>query len=183
MDFFYKKNIRLLLLTKYNTSSIYDINGFKNLDLTMSLTSLNKIEALTALSILTSKTAFFSFSKSKSSSQNKYEVSTEIVCFSLVKQNLFMFLEKLLFYYLPNIRYFKGFSNLNFNENGDFFLSLDDLLIFPELEEELEFFYNLSGLRVSLLGKNFDTSNQSMLLFYLFGFEINLTKKNDFSRN
>lgn len=173
MDFFYSNKIRLILLTKYNHNSIYDLSSIREINLSLNFDT-RKVEAMAALSILTNNSKHFYLDSSKSSNKSIYsKTGSGLVHFLLRKEQILFFINKLVHIYLPRIRYFKGFTIRNFQNNGNFSHVFDDLLIFPELEEEMEIFYKLVKLNLQVvLDKNI-SAQRGRFLFWSLGFPFN----------
>jgi ribosomal protein L5 len=167
LDYFYRKEIRVLFLTKFHSKSIYDLDFLNKAFLELNFSNY-KTETMTALSLLSNNSRNFKYTKvlknSKFGKNNKSFVSL-----SLKKKLLISFLEKLVFLYLPQINYFKGFKISNINNSGSFSCTFRDLLIFPELEEELEFFYRLKNLKLIISLKKYQPIEKSCLLLFLLG--------------
>jgi ribosomal protein L5 len=169
------KEARLILLTKYRVKSVHDIASIKTLGLSLGFNK-NKVEALTALAILTNNSKNYSFLKSKSSSGSRYTKfgsdSGYTLKYILPKNFIYFFITNLVYCYLPRIRYFKGFDSKNFNRDGNFSYTFKDLMIFPELEEELESFYRLSNLKLLIILNRKTTIKKSQFLFHLLGIPL-----------
>jgi ribosomal protein L5 len=166
---FYLSNVRLILLTKYSYKTVNDVENLQRIDLSLAIKD-NKhvISSLTALEFLSLK-GVRSLIKSKSPyNYNKAKKEQYILKYSIESSNLFYFLENLINFYLPRIRYFKGLPLNNFNGKGGYTFVFKDLLIFPELEEELEIFYMLSNLKLDILIEN----DRNKDLFFLSLFKL-----------
>jgi hypothetical protein len=108
LDYFYRKEIRVLFLTKFHSKSIYDLDFLNKAFLELNFSNY-KTETMTALSLLSNNSRNFKYTKvlknSKFGKNNKSFVSL-----SLKKKLLISFLEKLVFLHLPQINYFKPFK-------------------------------------------------------------------------
>jgi ribosomal protein L5 len=161
--------MRLILLTKYNYKSLYEIDKFDRIDLSLPINdSKQMLPSITALLLLSNK-GLFSYklnteanTRFKSQKKSKTSVSS-----SLIGPAIFDFLENLLNYYVPRIRYFKGFPSSSITKLGNFSFTVNDPMVFPELEEELETFYRLKDLKI-----NFTVSNKSQIKSKLFFYSL-----------
>jgi len=169
---FYLQNVRLILLTKYSYKTLIDIENFDRVDLSLSVkNNKNVISSLTALEFLSlrgNRTII-----SKKSTNLRLKKDQYVLKSSLNGLNIFYFLENLINFYLPRIRYFKGLPLNNFSNKGVYSFVFKDLLIFPELEEELEVFYMLSNLKFDLLIDNNKGKNMFFLSLFNFPFQKN----------
>lgn len=166
---FFTSHTRLLLLTKYNYSTIDELNFISRLDL--SLVIHDKKHLLTGLSALMLLTGKKVFSIKEKQSGNKYnkENKKRIKIKVLLKKNyLYFFCENLKNIYLPRLRYFKGFPLNSLTEFGNFSYKFKDLMVFPQLEEELEVFFKLKNLELNII---LNKKLKNPKFFYsLFGF-------------
>jgi large subunit ribosomal protein L5 len=167
---FYSDSIRLILLTKYNYKNVKELENIDRIDLSLRVkNSKHIVSSLAALELLSLK-GFRSFSQRKSSNY-KSQKENLLLTSSIKGSDIFYFIENLLNNYLPRIRYFKGLPLQNFSNKGIFTFQFKDLLIFPELEEELETFYMLSNLNLSIvIDKNKD-KNPFFLSLFNFPFQ------------
>lgn len=55
---------------------------------------------------------------------------------TLRKEKLLLFLERLIYLYIPRLKDFKGFSSLTFSEKGGFTIGFNSLNVFPEISED-----------------------------------------------
>ena len=148
---FYLNNVRLILLTKYSYKTVHDIENLQRVDLSLVVNNnKNVISSLTALELL-SQRGVRTLIQKKSAGNFKTKKEQYILKYSLYSFDIFYFLENLVNFYLPRIRYFKGLPLNNFNDKGDYSFIFKDLLIFPELEEELELFFMLSNLKLDVI--------------------------------
>ena len=171
---FYLNNVRLILLTKYSYKNIKDVENFQHVNLSLNIKN-NKhvISSLTALEFLSLR-GLRSLVRSKSSNiYSKSKKEQYILRYSMQNSNIFHFLENLINFYLPRIRYFKGLPLNNFSNKGVYSFIFKDLLIFPELEEELEIFYMLSNLKLDIMVGN--NNNKGVFFLSLFNFPFQTT--------
>jgi len=164
---FYLNNVRLILLTKYSYRTINDIEYPDHIDLSLNIkNNKNIISSLTALEFLSLqglRSVVMNKSTNYRSKKDQY-----VLKYSIKGSNIFYFLENLINFYLPRIRYFKGLPLNNFNNKGVYSFLFKDLLIFPELEEELEIFYMLSNLKLDIMVGN--DKNKGAFFLSLFNF-------------
>ena len=169
---FYLNDVRLIMLTRYTYTNLNSINSIRKINLGLNVNNNENISAsLSALSILSQQGAR-SIIKNSSSQNYKTKKDYFLLKYSLYNKNLFYFLENLINSYAPRIRYFKGFPLENFNLKGNYSLAFKDLLIFPELEEELELFYTLSNLRLEFITENNEVGSSFLFSLFNFPFEI-----------
>lgn len=171
---YYLTDVRLILLTKYNYKRLHDIDSISRVDLNLSAPNSKYIvNTLAALSLLSNQGQIsynnLSGNKpvySKAPTQNHLTITS-----SICGTYIFNFIENLVSYYIPRIRFFKGFPSSNLNSFGNFTFVTRDLMVFPELEEELEIFYKLKDLKISFILK--DKIGANPVFFYsLFGFHF-----------
>jgi large subunit ribosomal protein L5 len=161
--------MRLILLTKYDYKSLYEVDKINSIDLSLPINdSKQMLPSITALLLLSNKGLFSYKSNTDATSRFKSQEKSKInVTSSLIGPAVFGFLENLLNYYIPRIRYFKGFSSSSITKLGNFTFTVNDLMVFPELEEELETFYKLKDLKI-----NFTVSNKSQIKSKLFFYSL-----------
>jgi len=148
---FYLNNVRLILLTKYTYKTVHDIENLQRINLSLTIkNNKNIISSLTALELL-SQRGVRSLVHQTNVGNFRTKKEQYVLKYSLFGFDIFYFLENLINFYLPRIRYFKGLPLKNFNNKGDYSFIIKDLLIFPELEEELEFFFMLSNLKLDVI--------------------------------
>lgn len=169
---YYLTDVRLILLTKYNYKKLHDVDVIKRVDISLLVKdSKQAVNSLTALSVLSNR-GLISHTSSVGNSNNyrrgNQKNKTEITS-SIFGDSVFTFVENLINYYVPRIRYFKGFNPSNFSSAGDIAFTMKDLMIFPELEEELELFYKLTNLKISFISKR-KMIARPVFFYSLFGF-------------
>lgn len=166
---YYLEHVRLILLTKYNYNSFNEIQTFKRIDLSLDIKDTKTIvSGLSALLLLTNK-GTYSSKKIGSSNHFKSESQKKLILKScLFGPSIFFFIDNLINYYIPRIRYFKGFNSKSLSAFGNLSFVFNDLMVFPQLEDELELFYKLKNLQmIILVGKK---SVTNIAFFYsLFG--------------
>lgn len=84
-------------------------------------------------------------------------------------KELFFFLEKLIYVILPKIRDFNGFQVLSLDQKGNLSFGLQNILLFPELENHYELFESLNGLQITLV---LNAKNKERALNLLSAFQI-----------
>jgi len=96
MDYFYANKIRLILLTKYNCKSIYELSTIREINLSLNFDT-RKLEALTALSILSNKSKSFYLDVAKSKKNNFIKSASGQLHFVLKKEQILFFVNKLVY--------------------------------------------------------------------------------------
>jgi hypothetical protein len=164
LEYFYLTKIRLFYLTKYNIKSIYKITDFKKIRISLSLKDKSKIlMGLVAIKLISLyKTLFI-----------KNDLKSNYLCFSLLKKKflIFSFFDKFVSYYLSRNSFFNSFKKDSFDKKGNFTFEVQDSLVFPELEEELEFFYFLRPIKIEFVFKN-SSLNLTNFFFSLFSIPL-----------
>jgi len=174
MDFFHSNKIRLILLTKYNCKSIYELSSVREINLSLKFDT-RKVEAMTALAVLTNNSKNYYLGSHKSTNKNIYAKSgVGSIHFLLKHKQVMCFINKLVYVYLPRIRYFKGFTVQNIQNNGNFSHIFDDLLVFPELEEEMEIFYKLVRLNLQIVLEKNTSVQKGRFFLWSLGLPFNL---------
>ena len=83
---------------------------------------------------------------------------------TLRKHSVFYFLDKLLCAILPRFTNFTGLIYTLFDNQGNYNLGLNDLLLFPELETQFELFENLRGIDLSFVMRKTSKHENVLLL-------------------
>ena len=138
---YYSSEIRLILLTKYNYKTLHGIDSLGRISLSLSVNdSKHMVSSLAALSKLSGPSGgVLSFKRPGSGNKYNAQQKNQVLLRSSIHGfSIFYFLENLVTYYLPRIRYFKGLPVSSINNKGNLSYTFKDLMIFPELEEELE---------------------------------------------
>ncbi len=169
---YYLEQSRLVLLTKYNYDSFSDIQNFERLDLKLNVKDHKQLIACFSSLLLLTNRGSYTFKSIGSRNQYKSDRQKNfLIISSLYGPSIFYFIENLINYYLPRFRYFKGFKDKSLNDFGNFSFTLKDLMIFHQLEDELELFYKLKNLQISFLLKK-KIKSRSIFFYSLFGFNF-----------
>ncbi len=91
---------------------------------------------------------------------------------TLRKNNMWFFLEKLIYIVIPRIRDFQGFSKNSFDKNGNFNIGIKEHTIFPEINYERTSIVH--GLNISIITST-NSIKESLMLFNLLLFPIKKT--------
>lgn len=160
--YFYLTKTRLFYLTKYNIKTIHKIPSIKKIKLSLEVKEKRKVLlSLLLLKILTSSPV--SFIKKGDRQLTSFMASSDLVKSDLV----FTFFDRFLSYYLYRIPFFKGIAFRLFNDFGNLIYEIEDPLVFPELEEELEFFYFLKKIKLNFVFKG-SSKDSSKFIFSLY---------------
>ena len=77
---------------------------------------------------------------------------------------MYMFLDSFITVVLPKFRDFLGISKKSINRFGNFSIGLENLILFPELENHFDFFEITKGLNINLISNvnSIQNSNYSL---------------------
>jgi large subunit ribosomal protein L5 len=158
---YYNRVVAQDMLLKQNYNTIFELPNLKKITLHTSskqyLTDKKQIiPALLGLKLITGQKATLTYAK-KAIATFKLRKNQILGCkVSLRKQSLYFFLDRLVTIVLPRLRDFSGLNTKSITKTGNFSIGLDNLLIFPELENHYEFFESLRGINI-----NFSVSAKS----------------------
>lgn len=142
-----KKDYTYKLCTT-NTFNIPHLNNIAiNIGINDSINESKKIlSCITALELVTNQKPIIYRSK-KSISIFKLRKNTVIGCkLILRKQNLYNFLDIFIFFALPKLNNFKGFTNITTNLHNNINIGIFDFAVFPQLNDHItQFPKNLGG--------------------------------------
>lgn len=148
----YNKIIRTDLLLKNKYKNIMKIPKVNKIILNLTIKSKNKIiEPLIALELITGQKAIIIKAKKSISTFNLRKNMYIASKVTLQNMNMYSFLNKLIFIILPKIREFKGLSLKTIDKKGNYAISINNILIFPEIEYQYDIFNNNYGLDMSIL--------------------------------
>ena len=88
---------------------------------------------------------------------------------TLRARNMYRFLDLFLSVALPKLRDFHGISLKSLDKSGNLSLGLQNLMIFPELENNFEFFQTIKGIHLNFV-VNAKSREQACLLYSAFQF-------------
>ena len=83
---------------------------------------------------------------------------------TLRKHSISVFLDKLTLVILPRFNNFSGLTLESFDKQGNYTIGLNDLLLFPELENFFELFENLKGIDLSFVMRKKNKYENLLLL-------------------
>lgn len=85
-------------------------------------------------------------------------------CYTSLRRNqMFFFLQKLLVIILPKIRDFNGFTLSSLHTNGNLSFGLQNILLFPELENNYEVFESICGIQIHCILKSSNKNSFSFI--------------------
>lgn len=163
LDYYINYKTNYDLINKFFFTSVFKIIKFNKIVLNIGQPDCKKekiLAVILALELLTNQKGNFTKSK-KNIIELKIKKGAIVGCkITLRKKNMFLFLEKLILFYFPKIKDFKGFQ-IN-TENFSF--SINNILNFFELSDEFSQFSQLPKLDVVLVLKNSNIETTKILL-------------------
>ena len=161
LQMYYNHIILQDMLLKQNYTTIFELPQVKKITLhTTSKQYLNDkkniIPALLSLELITGQKPTLTYAK-KAIATFKLRKNQILGCkVTLRNQSLFGFLDKFVTIVLPRLRDFSGINIKSVDTSGNFSLGLDNILVFPELENHYEYIESLRGidLNISIIAKN-----------------------------
>lgn len=171
---FYENVIRPDLLTKGNYKSIMEVPALSKITLHMTIKdTLNDkksiVNGLILLERITGQRPTVIRSRKSVASFHLKEGSIIGCKVSLTGENMYNFLDKLVYIVLPRVKDFKTIESSSFQANGNYSLGLSDSLVFPEIESEYGKIPKTYGLDISfnILGKDINSSKLLISAFQL----------------
>ncbi len=167
----YNNVVKKKLIKKFNYISVMQVPKLVKIVLNVSLNSefleKKKInDVFLNLKLISGQKPIFTRSK-KSISNFKIRKNFIIGCkVTLRKDNMWNFLDKLIFIVIPRIRDFRGFSKKSFDKNGNLNIGIKEHNIFPEINYE-KIICN-HGLNISIIIKNNGINESFKLLKYFY---------------
>jgi len=144
--YFYMRYIKLLSITKFNYKHLRHLTTLKKINLKFDFkNSINLLSGLVALKLIANQTP--TLQKEILKSKKKFKPTIKGCFVSLTSSNMYYFLDKLIHLYLPNLQFFKGFLFKDLNKDN-YYYQIEDISIFPELEDEFENFILLKNLKM-----------------------------------
>lgn len=138
--------------------------------------SKNILPAITALELITFQKPKFYYSR-KSIAAFKLRKHTIIGSkITLQNDNLFNFLDILVFIVLPKLNNFKGFAFIKPNASNNISIGLTDLTIFPQINENIIHFTKKLGCTVTFFIKTKDNLMKNLIISQ---FQIPKINKNE----
>ncbi len=162
----YKKHIKKKLIKEFCYTSIMEVPKINKIVINVGLNylSLNKKkldDVIINLKLITGQFPIITKSK-KSIASFKIRKGFPIGCkITLRKNNMWNFLDKLIFIVIPRIRDFRGFSLKSLDNYGNLNIGIKEHTIFPEIDYEKANF--LHGLNISII-LNSKSINESISL-------------------
>lgn len=161
LNMYYNHIILQDMLLKQNYTTIFELPQVKKITLhTTSKQYLNDkkniIPALLSLELITGQKPTLTYAK-KAIATFKLRKNQVLGCkVTLRNQSLFEFLDRFVTIVLPRLRDFSGINRKSVDTSGNFSLGLDNILVFPELENHYEYFESLRGIdiNISITAKN-----------------------------
>jgi large subunit ribosomal protein L5 len=172
----YNHNINYDLITKLNLNNIFKIPKINKIVLNIGLKNSNvekkkMISIILLLKLIMNQQVLNTKSK-KNNIIFKIKKGDIMGCkITLRKKNIYIFLEKLIIFILPNIKDFKGFLINKKNINVLNF-RISNFLNFFELEKEFLKFQNLPSIDVNI-HTNIISKNYLIVLLNQFNISIN----------
>lgn len=161
LQFYYNSIITQDLLLKNNYTSIMEIPTLEKivLNTTSNIYAIDKknlVPALLALELITGQKAKFTSAK-KSIAPFKIREKQILGCkVTLRGKQLYNFLNIFITIVLPRLRDFSGISKKSIDTAGNFSFGFTNILLFPHVENQFEFFQNFRGFNI-----NFSTTRSS----------------------
>lgn len=150
-EYYYKTVIKQDLLTKFNYDNLHELPNLEKIVVSFSASqsSLRQIlPLLSALTLISSQKPSLITTKRLHlflKVQNGIPIGCKV---DLRGKNKFLFLEKILIYVLPRIK------DIKWSEaHRNFFLVIDNIFLFKEIEKDYELFQSLPRLNINLIFK------------------------------
>lgn len=165
------------LLYKYNIQNMMALPKIKKIIINVSSSIVINdkkflIPLLLALECISGQKLKITKAK-KSIASFKLKKNQYIGCKCTLKnQKMFIFLDKLATILLPRLRDFKGYSIQKLKNPNTYTLGIDNLLLFPELENHFDFFEHIKGLNITIV---LSTSNSNKIKDIISSIQIPLT--------
>jgi large subunit ribosomal protein L5 len=160
---YYKNVVRQDLLTKFHYQNSLQISSLEKIVLSFSFTSStlkNFLPLFSALQLISCQKPYVIRSK-RINLTLKLKHGSPIGCkVDLRGKEIYIFLEKLFYFILPQLREFHGFE---FSKK-DFALKIENLFTFRELEKDYEHFSELPPLTISFVCKTAHFQEKAYLL-------------------
>ena len=161
LQFYYNSIITQDLLLKNNYTSIMEIPTLEKivLNTTSNIYAIDKknlVPALLALELITGQKAKFTSAKK---SIAPFKIREKQILGSKVTlrgKQLYNFLNIFITIVLPRLRDFSGISKKSIDTAGNFSFGFTNILLFPHVENQFEFFQNFRGFNI-----NFSTIRSS----------------------
>lgn len=144
--------IRSDLILKKKYKNIMKVPKIKKIILNITINSKNKIiEPLMILELISQQKAIILKAKKSISSFN-IRKNQYIACkTTLNNDNMYNLLNKLIHIVLARTREFQGLSSESFDGKGNYTLSIQNMIVFPEIEYQLNLLNNLYGMDITIV--------------------------------
>ena len=171
----YKKQIFKEIINRFDIKNVNCVPKLEKISLNIGIgkeSGDKKIfdNVCSVLSKITGQKPFYRHAKKAISGFSLKEGQLVGVGVTLRGENMYAFLEKLIYLSLPRVRDFKGFSSKSFDKNYNFCFGLDDLLVFNELS--VSDCLKTYGVNIIFNIKNAVSKEQAMYLLKCFDFPI-----------
>lgn len=174
LENYYKKVIRYDLINKFSYTYLNEIPKLKKIILNFGCKTIeikNIASALLSLELVTTKQGSLVKSK-RSNLLLKVRKGNPVGCVVVLKKNdMYIFLLKLLSEVFSNLKDFKGIKVSKRLGQTSFSFTLKDLINFKELEKQFYLFINLPPLNVTLVS---NAKTKKELLYLLHSFKLPL---------
>lgn len=169
LKFYYNSIISQDLLLKNNYTSIMEVPSLEKIILNTTSNAYavdkkNLIPALLALELISGQKAKFTVAK-KSIAPFKIREKQILGCkVTLRGKKLYNFLNIFINIVLPRLREFPGISKKSIDSSGNFSFGFTNILVFPHLENQFEYFQNFRGFNINF--STIQSSQQKSRLLY-----------------
>lgn len=171
---YYKRVIRYDLINKFSYSHLDEVPKLKKIALNFGCKNLelkNIASTLLSLELITQKRGLIT----KARLPNillRVRKGTPTGCFIILKKNeIYLFLLKLLTDIFPNLKDFQGIKVSNKLGKANLSFTIRDLISFKELEKQFYLFSKLPPLNITLIT---NTKSKKELLYLLRSFKLPL---------
>lgn len=169
LKLYYNSIISQDLLLKNNYTSIMEVPNLEKIILNTTSNAYtvdkkNLIPALLALELISGQKAKFTVAK-KSIAPFKIRDKQILGCkVTLRRKQLYNFLNIFINIILPRLRDFPGISKKSFDGCGNFSFGFTNILVFPHIENQFEYFQNFRGFNINF--SSIRSSQQKSRLLY-----------------
>nr|YP_009118093.1 ribosomal protein L5 [Malawimonas californiana]AJF22869.1 ribosomal protein L5 [Malawimonas californiana] len=166
---YFNYNIRPNMILKLNNKNIMEIPKMNKVILNIGFSNVNKnknnlLEPMLALELISSQKSKLIKAKKSISTFNLRQGVYTACKVTLCKNNLYDFITRINKTVFPNIQEFKGLPINSFDLQGNYSFSVDNLIIFPEIEFLHELFNKKIGMNVTMNINSKDKKNSIILL-------------------
>lgn len=177
LDNYYKNIIVEELLLKLSPTTVMEIPTIEKITINTSSKSFVKeqktvIPSLLALEIITAQKGTITKAKNSIATFKLREGQLLGCKCTLRKEKMFLFFDKLRTIIFPRLRDFGGVSKNSFDSTKNYTLGIQNLMIFPELENYFEFFEQLTGMNITF---TLQVKNQKVGELLMSSFQLPLS--------